>query len=208
MAVVESICRPINLPGERTVQVDIVFCGMWYCMVELSPSKNPELCAQVQLECKDGHKLVSLAGQIRAACVEQHPVCHPITGYQGPDMLLFYSRNPSPDADAMNAVVNEWKATLLRSACGTATCAAMALAYAQGELSIQHRWLQKSIVGSMLAGRLTRESKLAGTDKTSVIAEYEGRAWISQKCEIVIDPTDPFQSGFMVSDLWGECRGT
>lgn len=119
-------------------------------------------------------------------------------------VLLCLTRLICSQAHAVNAVVNSWKATLLRSPCGTATCAIMAAAHARGELAIGDPWVQQSIVGSRLVGRLTGQCEV-GVFK-AVEAELSSRAWITQKCEIILDHSDPFCDGFVVGDLWNECR--
>jgi proline racemase len=39
-------------------------------------------------------------------------------------------------------------------------------------------------------------------DFPAVIPEITGSAWITQYCTVVIDPDDPFQTGYTVGDIW------
>ena len=39
-------------------------------------------------------------------------------------------------------------------------------------------------------------------DYMAVIPEITGSAWITQYCTVVLDPSDPFQEGYTVGDIW------
>eukprot|EP00615_Pteridomonas_danica_P013029 CAMPEP_0114344556 /NCGR_PEP_ID=MMETSP0101-20121206/11515_1 /TAXON_ID=38822 ORGANISM="Pteridomonas danica, Strain PT" /NCGR_SAMPLE_ID=MMETSP0101 /ASSEMBLY_ACC=CAM_ASM_000211 /LENGTH=143 /DNA_ID=CAMNT_0001479977 /DNA_START=765 /DNA_END=1196 /DNA_ORIENTATION=+ len=41
-----------------------------------------------------------------------------------------------------------------------------------------------------------------GEEIRAVIPTISGQAWITQHCQIVIDPSDPFQEGYTVGDIW------
>jgi len=49
-------------------------------------------------------------------------------------------------------------------------------------------------------GRLEEETQVAG--KRAVIATIKGSAYVTQFCQIVVDPTDIFPNGFTVGDIW------
>lgn len=36
----------------------------------------------------------------------------------------------------------------------------------------------------------------------AVVPRISGRAWITQRCEIVCDPSDPFPQGYTIGDIW------
>ena len=40
------------------------------------------------------------------------------------------------------------------------------------------------------------------TSIPAVMPTVSGRAWVTQHCQVVIDPSDPFQEGYTVGDIW------
>ena len=39
-------------------------------------------------------------------------------------------------------------------------------------------------------------------DYKAVIPEITGSAWVTQTCQVFVDPDDPFPEGYTVSDIW------
>jgi proline racemase len=89
-----------------------------------------------------------------------------------------------------------------RSPCGTGTCAIMAILHAKGELQIGETFIHESIVGSKFIGKIVQEITLSYDGRKAIIPEIEGNAWITQYSEVVVCPTDPFQEGYRVADIW------
>jgi proline racemase len=77
----------------------------------------------------------------------------------------------------------------------------MATLHARGELPLHTPFVHESIIGSQFIGELTAETSVAGIP--AVIPTLSGQAWITQHCQIVVDPTDPFPVGYTVGDIWG-----
>ncbi len=80
------------------------------------------------------------------------------------------------------------------------TCAVMAVLHAKGQLGLDEPFVHESIVGTTFTGRLTNSVTVG--ERSGVICEVTGRAWITQYCSVVLDPSDPFPQGFTVSDIW------
>jgi proline racemase len=79
-----------------------------------------------------------------------------------------------------------------RSPCGTGTAARMAQLHARGELAIGDEFVNESFIGSSFTGRL-----VGGRDGT-VLPEITGRAFVTGTTEFVLDPDDPFPTGFLI----------
>ena len=130
----------IDVPTLGKVTVDVAYGGMWYVIVD---------AAQVGLDIvpAQGAEIVRNGELIKAAAREQLPVVHP----ENPDIagisILEFTAPPTlPGADAKNTVVistgsfdwdnpSTWTGVLDRSACGTGTCARMAVMHAKGPAS-------------------------------------------------------------------------
>jgi proline racemase len=96
-------------------------------------------------------------------------------------------------ADARNAVVIHpgW---VDRSPCGTGTSARMAQLYARGELALEQSFVNESILGTRFTGRLVGMSTVG--DLPAVIPTVTGRAWVTGIAQYLLDPDDPFSTGF------------
>ena len=77
----------------------------------------------------------------------------------------------------------------------------MAVRHTQGLVQIGDILCSRSIIG----GEFTAE--LIGTRQVGPFAAtcsiVSGQCWIYGISQIGLDPTDPFQTGFALSDIWG-----
>ena len=72
--------------------------------------------------------------------------------------------------------------------------------HARGELALHAPFVHESIVGTTFVGDLRGETTVGGLP--AVLPSVTGRAWITQHCTVVVDPSDPFPAGFTVGDIW------
>jgi proline racemase len=72
----------------------------------------------------------------------------------------------------------------------------MAQRHARGWLELGAPFVHESIIGTRFTGRLVGETTIGG--RPAVIPEITGRAWITGTASYVLDPTDPFPSGFRI----------
>ena len=93
-----------------------------------------------------------------------------------------------------------WTGALDRCPCGTGTCAKRAVLHAKGELELGRPFRHEGLLGTVYTGNLVAEVEIAG--RPGVVPTIGGQAWISGFSTHVLDPTDPFTSGFTVGDLW------
>ena len=61
-------------------------------------------------------------------------------------------------------------------------------------------FVHESVVGAIFTGTLSEETAVAGIP--AVQPHITGSAWITKYSEVVLDPTDPFQTGYRVADIW------
>jgi proline racemase len=196
----------IDVPTLGKVTVDVAYGGMWYVLVD---------AAQVGLEIAParGAEIVRLGELIKAAAREQLPVVHPENqDIAGISILEFTAPPTLPGADAKNTVVistgsfdwndpSTWTGVLDRSACGTGTCARMAVMHAKGQLPIGRDFVHESILGTTFTGRLLEATTVG--PYAAVIPTITGQAWIYGLSTYLVDPSDPFQEGFTIGDIWG-----
>ncbi len=88
-----------------------------------------------------------------------------------------------------------------RSPTGTAVSARMAVLHARGLLQNGQSLTATSIIGSQFEGRIA--CSLTLHDRTAIIPEISGRAWITGTHQLMLDPEDPWPDGYRLSDTWG-----
>jgi proline racemase len=70
----------------------------------------------------------------------------------------------------------------------------MAQLHARGQLALNTDFTNESVIGSRFVGRLVRETHIG--DVPAVVPEITGRAWITGMGQYLLDPQDPFPTGF------------
>jgi proline racemase len=87
-------------------------------------------------------------------------------------------------------------AGLDRSPCGTGTSARLANLHARGRLGVGEAFGHESIIGTLFTGRIAALTDVAGTP--AVVPEITGRAWMTGRATLSLDPSDPFPGGFLL----------
>jgi proline racemase len=87
-----------------------------------------------------------------------------------------------------------------RSATGTGLSARMAALHARGLLKPGETMSHASVLGSTFEGRVAAETGLGG--RTAIVPAIRGSAWITGVTQLIVDPTDPFPEGYVLTDTW------
>jgi len=201
--------HPVQVPELGEVIVDIAYGGMFYVIAE---------AAQFGLELipDQASEITRIGEMIKAAVQEQVPVVHP----QNPEIagvtIAQLSGNAHDSQNHRRNVVvvstgqlswdrpETWTGACDRSPCGTGTCAKMAILYAKGQLKLNEPFRHEGVMGTVFTGELLREAKLESPyPYPAVVPTLSGRAWITGFANYVMDPSDPFQDGFTIGDIWG-----
>ncbi|MDT0446240.1 proline racemase family protein [Streptomyces johnsoniae] len=180
--------RAVDVPGLGTVRHDLAFGGNFYAVVRLDDLGIPFDRAAGQRIIEAG---LALMEAINATDRPVHPERPDITGchhvyFEAPGSTSRHSRH------AM-AIHPGW---FDRSPCGTGTSARMAQLHARGELPLHSDFVNESFIGTRFTGRLIAETTVAGA--RAVVPTITGRAWITATGQHLLDPTDPFPTGFLL----------
>jgi proline racemase len=183
----------LEVEGLGTLKVDVAFGGMWYAIADAH-------ALGFALEPSEARDLSRVGTLIHAAAREQLPCVHPTN----PDIAgvsIVQLAEPWRGVGAMtkNAVVVA-PGRLDRSATGTGLSARMAALHARGEMRVGDSMTHASVIGSTFNGRIVREVDLAGTP--AIVPAIRGSAWITGVTHVLVDPTDPFPEGYLLSDTW------
>ena len=179
----------VDVPGLGRVSYDLAYGGHFYALVEAS-------AVGLLLERAEAARIVAVGEQIRARIEAEVPLVHPaMPSARGLLYVQFYGPARRPDAALRNAVVVA-PAGLDRSPCGTGTSARVANLFARGRLAVGESFGHESIIGTLFTGRVAAVTEVGG--HPAVIPEITGRAWMTARSTLVLDPADPFAGGFLL----------
>ena len=187
--------REINVPGLGPVLVDVAYGGMIYAIVDAAT-------LGFKLDDSEASKLVEIGERIKRAAAEQVPCAHPENpGIHTVNQTLF--AGPLRDAPAgkrsrNTVIVSPGRHD--RSPCGTGTCARLAVMHARGQIGVDEDFIHESLIGTEFIGRVRGTTTVGGIP--AILPSITGTAWITAFHQYVLDPTDPFPTGFRVGDLW------
>ena len=187
----------VEVPGVGSVKLDVAYGGMMYALVDaadhgfrITPDEARDICV--------------LGQEVKAACVEQLDVVHP----ENPeirDVTIFEMRGPvkkqGKSLRARNTVVVS-PGRLDRSPCGTGTSARLAVMHAKKQIAVGQPFVHESIIGSRFHAEVVRTTRVKG--KPAVVTSVAGQAWITGIGQYGMDPSDPFQAGYTLTDTWLE----
>ena len=79
---------------------------------------------------------------------------------------------------------------------GTGVSGRLAIHHSRGELAVDEPITIESVIGSVFTGRVVEETTFGG--RPAIVPEVEGRAYITGRQELVVDPADPLGGGFLL----------
>lgn len=161
----------VQVDGRGTVTGDVAWGGNWFFLV-----KTPEF----DLSSMTAAELAALTSGVRRAVNAQ--------GFPEVDHVEVFGPPLDPANHCRNFVLCpglEWD----RSPCGTGTSAKLACLAADGKLAPGETWRQESFIGSVF------EASYEALDDGKILPSITGRAWITARAELILDPSDPFRHG-------------
>ena len=182
----DRIDDTLEVPGYGTVPYSLAFGGNFYAMVDLDSVALP-------FERASQQKILLAGLAIMDAINKTNPPRHPeISGLDHCHHVQFIA--PGSTAQHSRHAMAIYPGWFDRSPCGTGTSARMAELWARGELALDQDFVNESFIGSRFTGRLVRETNVAGIP--AVVATITGRAWVTGVGQYLLDPADPFPTGF------------
>jgi proline racemase len=187
--------QQVEVPGIGTLTVDVAYGGMIYVLVDAAT-------VGFSVEPDEAAEMVEVGEAIKAAAAEQLPAVHPEnpkihtinqTLFAGP-----LERGPNGLCSKNGVIVSPGR--LDRSPCGTGTSARLAVLHARGLIQQGERFLHKSIIGTEYTGEIVETLTVGG--KPGIRPAITGGAWITGFHQYVLDASDPFPTGYTLSDLW------
>jgi len=174
------------------VTFDLCFGGVFYALVDVDQ-------VDLTIEPTNARALADIGVEIRDRIAALTDIAHPeIAELNGLAYVMFRSRD---DDGAIRTCTTLKPARADRSPCGTGTNAIMAVLHANGSIDIGDEITTRSIIEGEFQAKLIGETAI-GPYKASKV-QITGQCWIYGISQIGLDPSDPFPSGFILSDTWG-----
>jgi proline racemase len=178
----------VEVEGLGKVSYDLAYGGNYYAILPLEQLGIPFDRAEKDRILAAG---LSIMDAINATDRPVHPLDPGINGCKHVQFTA-PGENGSHSRNAM-AIHPGW---FDRSPCGTGTCARMAQLHARGELGLGEDFVNESFIGTRFTGRLLAETPVGNL--RGVVPTVTGRAWITGMGNYLLDPTDPFPTGFVL----------
>ncbi|MFM8632186.1 MAG: proline racemase family protein [Candidatus Nanopelagicus sp.] len=178
----------VDVPGYGKIKYDMAFGGNFYAIIPIER-------VGIEFKLENGQKFLTAGLAISDAINQQNRPIHP----ENPDIAVCHhidfiaaGNNPLHWKNAM-AIHPGW---FDRSPCGTGTSARIAQMVARGEFKDSDVLINESWIGSQFEGRVKEHTKVGSLP--AIVPTITGRAWVMGESTWLLDPTDPFPSGFIV----------
>ena len=165
----------------------------------------------LKLVPEQGREIARISALVMQAAKEQIKVEHP--DYPGIEISISEMYGPAVtegcDIQSVNTVFigdidfdrpESWNGALDRCACGTGTCALMAMLCAKGKLELNKPFRRECLIGIIFTGHTLEKVEFHG--HKAIIPTIGGEAWIYGFSRYVLEETDPFPNGYTVGDIW------
>lgn len=191
---VDRLDATIEVEGVGAVALDVAYGGMFFAIVDVTQFG-------LRVAPENARVLAELGEKVRVAAREQLDVVHPENpGINGVSIVQFAEPFQGPGKSTRNTcIVSPGRSD--RSPTGTGTSARLAVLHARGQIGVGEPMAHSSIIGSSFEGRIVRTTEICG--RPAIVPTIRGRAWITGYHHYLLDPTDPWPTGYVVADTWG-----
>lgn len=195
----------IEVDGLGEITVDVAWGGMFYVLADAD-------ALGIGLSAENGAQIARASERILAAARVQLPVSHPENpAITGPTITNLFGAPTRAGHHGRTAVTvssggfdparpDAVPGALDRSPCGTGTCARMAVLHAKGQLEPGVPFVNEGPLGTTFTGRIEEVARVG--PYTAIVPTLSGQGWIYGFSQWTLDPSDPFQQGYTVGDIW------
>ncbi|MEO0327253.1 MAG: proline racemase family protein [Pseudomonadota bacterium] len=185
-----------NTSNWGLIKADIAFGGVFYAIIDADQLGLKIEPATARLLSDAG---MAIKAQLEASLEVIHPENPLIRG------IAYVMFRQMEDDNTVRTATTMWPGRLDRSPCGTGNSANLAVRAAKGEIQVGETYRSLSTIGSEFMIHFSGETQVG--NYPAVLPQVSGRGWIYGMHQIGIDPSDPFSSGFALTDTWGADAG-
>ena len=191
----------LDVPGMGELMVDTAYGGDSFVVVDA------ELLG-FNLDATEAGRLAELGVRITDAANDQLSFHHPENAEWDHFSFCLFAGPLERKGNQLHtkAAVSIQPGKIDRSPTGTALSARMALLHRSGQMKVGETITAQSIIGSEFHGRIS-ETTMVG-DRSAIVPEITGRAWITGTHQHMLDPDDPWPEGYRLTDTWPSFRST
>ncbi|NVO57810.1 proline racemase family protein [Rhodobacteraceae bacterium B1Z28] len=193
---VDKLSVPLQVPGLGSITVDTAYGGDSFVVVDAQ-------ALGFDIAEHEARDIARLGVTITNAANEQLGFTHP----ENPDWdHISFCAFCGPLDETETGLTGKSAVAIQpgkvdRSPTGTAVSARMALMSAKGQMKPGQTFEAVSIIGSRFTGRILDSARVG--DRAAIVPEISGRGWITGIHQHMLDPDDPWPSGYRLSDTWG-----
>ncbi len=193
---VDKLDQVIEVEGLGSISVDTAYGGDSFCLVDAESigfSVSPD----------EAYDMVASGQKIIRAANEQIGFSHPENknwSHLSFCMLTCPIKEEGGQIRGRHTVVIQ-PGKLDRSPCGTGCSARMAVLHERGLLMPGDRFVGESVIDSEFNCQIEAVTQLEN-GKSAIVPSVTGRAWITGTHQHMLDPKDPWTSGYRLSDTW------
>ncbi|MGQ3213209.1 MAG: trans-3-hydroxy-L-proline dehydratase [Shinella sp.] len=184
----------LEVAGISTITVDTAYGGDSFVIIDAAS-------LGLSLRPDQARDIARMGVKITQAANEQIGFKHPANDWSG--ISFCQMTDPVVMKDGVlhgkNAVAIR-PGKVDRSPCGTGCSARMAVLHARGLMKVGDRFVGTSLLDSEFHCSIDEALEINGVSAIRPI--ISGRAWIIGTKQLMVDPADPFQGGYRVSDTW------
>lgn len=196
----DKLGAALEIPGLPALTVDTAYGGDSFVIVDAG-------ALGFAIEPDEARHLAEIGVRIIAAADEQVGFSHPEeSGWDHISFCLFtgpLKRERNELRSSHACVVRPGK--IDRSPTGTGCSARMAVLCASSLMTEGDVYRARSIIGSEFVCRIARQTVMG--DRPAIVPIISGRGWITGINQYMLDPDDPWPSGYRLVDTWPRIRG-
>lgn len=195
----DRLDAPLEVKGFGSLKADIAYGGDSFVIVDAA-------ALGFAIQPDEARDLAETGVRIIAAADEQFGFSHPED--KAWDHISFCQfagplTREGNELQGSNAVVVR-PGKIDRSPTGTGCSARMATLNARSLMTESDVYRARSIIGSEFVCRIARKTRVGG--RPAIVPIVSGRGWITGVAQYMLDPDDPWPSGYRLSDTWPRFR--
>ncbi|RWM05263.1 MAG: hypothetical protein E5X80_08590 [Mesorhizobium sp.] len=190
----DKLDAEIEVPGIGTLKVDTAYGGDSFVLVDAAS-------IGVELISSNAREIAEVGGLITAAANAQLGFDHPLRSWKH----ISFCQMTDPTFETDGTIYGKSAVTIRpgkidRSPCGTGCSARMAVLHARGLLKVGQPFVGRSLLDTEFHCKIAALATVGS--KSGIEPVISGRGWIIGNSQLLVDPDDPFQSGYRLSDTW------
>ena len=191
----DRLSAMVEIEGHGAIAVDTAFGGDTFAIVDAA-----EL--GFALSRDEARDLAALGPKITEAVNQQIGFTHPTNPEINAVSFCQFAGAiaDGPDGPGWCNAVAIRPGKIDRSPTGTGCSARLAVLHARGEARPGDRFTVRSLIGSRFQCWIEGVAELSG--RPAILPSLSGRAWITGTHQHMLDPTDPYPTGYRLSDTW------